>query len=180
MCSAKFRADRKSNMAARAPSWIFFRTLYLKNHLSNQFEFFIIYWYPCKDVFCQIWRLSEIQYGRQGAILDFLLDTISQEPCVKSIWNFCNLLRSMQLGVLPNFAPIGNPTWPQGRHLGFSFGHYISRTIWAINLKFLSFIGIHARMCPTKFHADWKSNMAARAPTWIFFRTLYLKNHLSN
>ena len=85
MCPAKFRADRKSNMAARAPSWIFFRTLYLKNHLSNHFEIFIIYWYPCRDVSCQILRRSEIQYGRQGAILDFLLDTISQEPFEQSI-----------------------------------------------------------------------------------------------
>ena len=167
-------------MAARAPSWIFFRTLYLKNHLSNQFEIFIIYWYPCKDVSYQISRWLEIQYGRQGANLDFLSDTISQEPFKQLIWNFYHLLVFVQEYVLPNFVPIRNPTWPQGRHLGFSFGHYISWTIWAINLKFLSFIGIRARMYPAEFRADQKSNMAAREPSWILFRTLYLGNHLCN
>ena len=35
-----------------------------------------------------------------------------------------------------NFRVIRNPIWPPGRHLGFSFPLYISRTIWAFYLKF--------------------------------------------
>ena len=57
---------------------------YLENLLTIQHEILIEYWYPCKDVSFQIWRRSEIHYGRHGAIFDFL-DTISQEPFEQSL-----------------------------------------------------------------------------------------------
>ena len=61
-----------------------FKTFYFKNLLTDQHEILIMYWYQCEGVSFQISHRSEIQYGRQGAILDFLSDIICQEPFEQS------------------------------------------------------------------------------------------------
>ena len=66
-------------MAARRPSWIFFRAHYLKKDSSNQFEIFIVYWDISEDLRYRISDRSEIQYGRQVAILDFLSRALSHQ-----------------------------------------------------------------------------------------------------
>ena len=68
--SSIFGPDQKSNMATRRPSWIFISAQYLKKPLSNWFEILHIYWYVLDKGQVQFWTWSEIQYGRQVAILD--------------------------------------------------------------------------------------------------------------
>ena len=52
---------------------------YLKKHLSNQFEILLVYWCISGGGQVLFWTRSEIQYGRQAAILDFHFHSISQE-----------------------------------------------------------------------------------------------------
>ena len=120
MCAIEFRADRKSNMAARPQSWIFFRAHYLENRLWNQLEIFIIDWYPWEDVRYWILGRLEIQYGRQATILNFLSRALSWEPFMESTWNLYHWLVPIRGCALSNFGPIGNPIWPLGHHLEFS------------------------------------------------------------
>ena len=114
-----------------------FRAHYLKKDSSNQFEIFIVYWDISEDLRYRISDRSEIQYGRQAAILDFLSRALSQEGFQQSIQNFYSLLGHIRGPALLNFRPVGNPIWPPGSHLGFSFARIISRRIQAIYSKFL-------------------------------------------
>ena len=66
-------------MAARWPSWIFVSAQYLEKRLNNQFEILQVYWYILDEGQVRFWTRSEIQYGRQAAILDFHFHSISQE-----------------------------------------------------------------------------------------------------
>ena len=135
-------------MAARRPSWIFFRGHYLKKDSSNQFKIFIVYWDISEDLRYWISDRSEIQYGRQAAILDFLSRALSQEGFKQSIRNFYSLLGHIRGPALSNFRPVGNLIWPPGGHLGFSFARIISSvsTLFFFTLftfKFLSWFFLY-------------------------------------
>ena len=91
----------------------------------------------------QISGRSEIQYGRQATILDFLSRALSEEQLQQMIQIFYSLLVYISRCAMLNFWPVRNPMWPPGRHLGFSFTRIISRTVEAIYSKFLQFIGTY-------------------------------------
>ena len=93
---------------------------------------------------------------------------------MESTWNAYHWLVPMRGCALSNFGPIGNPIWPPGHNLEFSFARIILITVYGINLKSLSLIGTHQRMCAIEFWADRKSNMAARPPSWIFHKRIHL------
>ena len=78
------------------------------------------------------------------------------------------------------FRPIGNPIWPPGSHLGFSFPLNISRTVRAIDLKFGMWFYHEKIQVKFDFQVDLKSNMAARQPSWIFVSAQLLKNRISD
>ena len=116
---------------------------YLKKHLSNQFEILQVYWYISEGGQVRFETRSEIQYGRQAAILDFRFRSISREAFEQSIWNFAGLSVCIRRRSSSIFDPIRNPIWPLGGHLEFSFPLNISRSDWAIDLKFCRFIGTY-------------------------------------
>ena len=113
---------------------------YPKKCLSNQFEILQVYWYISVGGRVWLWTRSKIQYGCQVAILDFYFCSISQEAFEQSIWNFAGVLVHIRGRLSSILDPIRNPIWPPGGHLGFSFPLNISRSVWAIDLKFGTFI----------------------------------------
>ena len=76
--------------------------------------------------------------------------------------------------------PIGKTIWPPDGNLGFSFPLNISSSVWAMDMKFCTLIDIYWKKITYHFGTIWKSNMAARRPSWIFVFAQYLKKYLSN
>ena len=113
----------------------FFLYLYLQNYLSNEVEIWIIDWYPSADLSCGISSQSETKYGRQAAILDFF-----RELYLKN--HLSNQFEILIIDWYPSedlcCQMSSQPEIQHGCHLIFSFRYYISRTIWAISLKFRS------------------------------------------
>ena len=105
----------------------------------------------------------------------FVSASITQEAFEQSIWNFAGWLVHIGCRSCLILEPIGNPIWPPGSHLGFSFPlKNISRNILAIDLKFCRYIGTYETQVKFYFGADRKSNMAA---WWSVFMH-FCKNHL--
>ena len=140
---------------------------YLKSYWSNLFEILRGYWCISEDVHFWISDGSDIQYGRQAAILDFRFRSITQEPLKQLAWNLvCGFIMKRYRSSLI-FRPIGNPIWQPGSHLGFPFPLNISRTIRAIDLKFGMWFYHEKIQVKVEFGTDPKSNMAARPSSWI-------------
>ena len=111
-CASRSFARIISNMAARQRSWNSFRAHYLWNRSSNCREMFTEDCYLWEDVHFQISDRSEIQYGCQAAILEFLSCALSQEPFMQLLWTFLLKIGTYEReGALSNFRPIRNPIW---------------------------------------------------------------------
>ena len=108
-------------MVARQPSWISFRVDYLKNRSSDNLQSFTETCCLSGDGCCRISSLSDIRYGCEPAILNFLLCPLSQEPFKRLPLNFYWSLLPMRGWVLSNFRPVWIPIRPQASHLEFPF-----------------------------------------------------------
>ena len=167
-------------MATRWPSWILVSAQYLKMHFSNWFEIWHICWFILNKG--QVWfsTRSEIQDGHQVAIMDFCFRSISQETFEKLILNLAYLLVQVRRRLCSILDLIKNLIWLPGSHFEFLIPLNIWRSVWAIDLKFVTFIGTYKAKVRFDFGPNRKSNMATWLPSWIFISAQYFKKRLSN